>query len=639
MKKILTIAILLLPALFACDPDSKDGGSVVTSVVLSRDKVDLHVGESTTITATVLPESLGMGVVWSILDEEYAEVKDGTITAKAEGVTYAVATSADGSKKAACMVSVNPTIQYTTSIRDENGQVLSAIYGYPGQKIKLSAETSDGGIHSFTWSLEDTTVGTITADGQLTLAANASTAAGFVYDAESSVKVTTEAGYGCKIPVRSSLLNGLKVGDVFNPAGTPIIVQASETYPIGVMYQGADSPLAIPADDIDITLSNSTFQVQKAEGAYKLTTGPTTGVSTKLSVSFPGSSESIEIAELKIDKVYGITAQFAAASSSTLSFTWTEGVSAEDDIAKPYTISLYKDEECTDLEASFSIPAGDGCWKGRQPKFIFSGLTPATTYWFKVDDTTSGAEKDSPVIAGTTEAFTIVEVSSDPASEGDIILAEDFGQLCWGADEVSQSAGYDVSDAGYNTNTGKSYSSRDAVSFVGTTSQYAQRNVTGQSTAKKEAGFRLAKWAQGQYDRMYIGPGYLFLSTTNYGTHIITPKLESIPEGKTAKVKVTFHAAGKVSDGKAAVAVQHGISFNEIATGSTQTNKKKLDLASNVETITFDGGLTNLQAFEVTLDGLVNGDRIAFGPTSESAKENSNMMLLSDFTVQIIELK
>lgn len=644
MKRLITIAILLLPALFACDPNSGEGAAVATSVVLSKDKVDLHVGESVTITATVHPQSLGMGVVWSVLDEEYAEVNNGTITGKAEGVTYVIATSADGNKKAACMVSVNPTIQYTTSIRDENGQILNAIYGYPGKSMKLSAETSDGGIHSFTWSLEDTAVGTITADGQLTLAANASTAAGFVYDAESSVKVTTEAGYGCKIPVRSSLLNGLKVGDVFNPAGTPIIVQASETYPIGVMYQGADSPLAIPADDINVTLSNSTFQVQKAEGAYKLTTGPTTGVSTKLSVSFPGSSESIEIAELKIDKVYGITAQFAAASSSTLSFTWTEGVSAEDDIAKPYTIYLYKDEECTDLEVSFSIPAGDGCWKGRQPKFIFSGLTPATTYWFKVDDTTTGAEKDSPVIAGTTEAFTIVEVSSDPASEGDIILAEDFGQLCWGADEVSQSAGYDVatSSTAYNADTKKSFTSRDVAEFVGTTSQYAQRSLTAQSVAKKESGFRLAKWAQGQYARIYVGPGYLFLSTKSYGTHIITPELESIPEGKTAKVKVTFHAAGKSSGGKAALAVQHGTSFYEISSNN-QTNKASqghpVNLTTNVETITFDGGLTNLQEFEVTLDGLVNGDRIAFGPTSETANDNSNMMLLSDFTVQIIELK
>ena len=177
---------------------------------------------------------------------------------------------------------------------------------------------------------------------------------------------------------------------------------------------------------------------------------------------------------------------------------------------------------------------------------------------------------------------------------------------------------------------------------MGTTSQYAQRSLTAQSVAKKESGFRLAKWAQGQYARIYIGPGYMFLSTKSYGTHIITPELESIPEGKTAKVKVKFHAAGKSSGGKAALAVQHGTSFYEISS-SNQTNKASqghpVNLTTNVETITFDGGLTNLQAFEVTLDGLVNGDRIAFGPTSETTSDNSNMMLLSDFTVQIIELK
>lgn len=231
-------------------------------------------------------------------------------------------------------------------------------------------------------------------------------------------------------------------------------------------------------------------------------------------------------------------------------------------------------------------------------------------------------------------------VSADPASEGDIILAEDFGQMCWGADEITGAAGYDVADSGvaYNADTKKSFTSRDAAVFVKTTGQYAQRSITAQSVAKKESGFRLAKWAQGQYARIYIGPGYLFLSTTSYGTHIITPQLNNIPEGKTAKLKVTVHAAGRSSGGQAAFAVQRGISFNEISSG-TQTNKEKLDLSTNVQTITFNGGITSLEKFEVTIDGVVNGDRIAFGPTSETAKENTNMMLISDMTVEIVELK
>lgn len=638
MKRIITIAIFLLPVLFACNKNSKDGNGYATGVVLSMERVDLLVGETATITARVLPESLKMGVAWSVIDDKYAEVNGGVITAKAEGVTYVVATSADGNSKASCMVSVNPQIQYRVSIKDETGALVSGIYGYPGMTRNLQAIASDGEPHIFTWSFDDEGAGTITDAGVLTLGASESTDASYMYYAQTSLKVVTEDGCGCKIPVRSSLLAGLQVGEVFNPIGTPIIVQASETCPVSVLYQDELGTAAIPAEDVSFELTNSDdFSIEEDEGVYVLSTGPETGVSTKVNIGLPGFTEKIEIAQLKIDKVYGITAQFAGASSSTLSFTWTEGVSKEDDVAKPYTISLYKDEECTDLEVSFSIPAGDGCWNGRQPKFVLSGLAPATEYWFQVLDTTSGEEKDSPVIPATTLAFNNIMVSSDPASAGDIILAEDFGQMCWGADEITQAAGYDVSTSSYQTDVEKSFLSRDVAEFVGTTGQYAQRSIVPQAAAKREAGFRLGHWAAGQYNRLYVGPGYIFLSTKSYGNHIITPQLTSIPDGKEAQLKVTIHASGKISGGSAVIAVQHGITFNELVAG-TAVNKNKLNLTSNAKTVTYEGGITNLQTFEITLDGVVTGDRIAFGPTTESAVDENNMMLISDMTVQIVEL-
>ena len=130
MKRIILAAILLLPALFACTDNSGNGKGSATDVVLSRDNINIIVGETATITATVLPESLGMGVVWSVLDDQYADVKDGVITGKAEGVTYVVATSADGYQKAACMVSVDPPIRYSVTINNEYGMPLSELYGY-----------------------------------------------------------------------------------------------------------------------------------------------------------------------------------------------------------------------------------------------------------------------------------------------------------------------------------------------------------------------------------------------------------------------------------------------------------------------------------------------------------------------------
>lgn len=61
MKRLISIAILLLPALLACNKDSEAGTKVATSVVLSTDRLDLQVGESATITATVLPVNVDMG--------------------------------------------------------------------------------------------------------------------------------------------------------------------------------------------------------------------------------------------------------------------------------------------------------------------------------------------------------------------------------------------------------------------------------------------------------------------------------------------------------------------------------------------------------------------------------------------------
>ena len=379
-------------------------------------------------------------------------------------------------------------------------------------------------------------------------------------------------------------------------------------------------------------LTTSTVRIPGVTSSSCLLIGSLENVNTKN--RFWISDVKVQIVSL--EETPDISASFVQSSSSTLTFSWTEGVSAADDVSKPYTISLYSDAACSNEVVSFSIPANASCWKDKTPRFVFTGLESATTYWFKVMDTGSGTV--SKAVSAATDAFTNVEVSSDAAAEGDVILAEDFGQMCWGADEVSQAAGYDVSDVSYSTDTGKSYTSRDAVSFVGITGQYAQRSLTAQATAKKESGFRLAAWAQGQYNRIYIGPGYLFLSTKSYGTHLITPALNNIPAGMKARVEVTLHAAGMASGNNAILAVQHGIGFNNVSS-SSQTNKNKLDLASNTQTITFTGGITKLQEFTVTLDGLVQGDRIAFGPTSESASATTNMMLITDIIVRIAGLE
>ena len=74
MKKILLL-ILCCTALFACNKNSGVYLGEATSVVVSKSKLDLHVGETATLTATVHPTSLGMAVTWASLDEEIAKKK------------------------------------------------------------------------------------------------------------------------------------------------------------------------------------------------------------------------------------------------------------------------------------------------------------------------------------------------------------------------------------------------------------------------------------------------------------------------------------------------------------------------------------------------------------------------------------
>ena len=76
----------------------------VASITLSKTSLNLEVGGSETITATVLPEGVKVETVWSSSDESVATVKDGEICAV--GVGTATITATAGAKSAKCTVNV-----------------------------------------------------------------------------------------------------------------------------------------------------------------------------------------------------------------------------------------------------------------------------------------------------------------------------------------------------------------------------------------------------------------------------------------------------------------------------------------------------------------------------------------------------
>lgn len=622
LKYIFTLVLSTL-AVIACTKNEGNGGVRASSVVLSQDNVNLLKGESATLTATVLPASLGMGVTWEVLDSEYVSCNNGVLTALKQGVTYVVATSTDGAAKASCLVNVNPSLLYSVSLKNAQGQPISNVTGYPGMSAALTPVASDGKAHTYTWKLEDTAVASVSTDGVVTLNAVPSSDENFLYDAKTYLTVISEDGCGCKIPVSGNLLNGVSVGGSFYPAGQAIPIYESTTYDIAVLYQGVDAQEAIPADAIDMELSNTNgFTLKKADGAYTLTTG-TTGGSSKLSITVPGTSGKSEIAKFKVDKVYPIQSSLFASTSSTLVYTWTAGVSASEDVSKAYTLTIYKDEDCTIVDQSLDIPANCAGWNTNQPRISIGGLQPSTTYWMRVVNTTDNLE--SNVVEATTSAFTVVEMPAEVTTTG-VALAEDFGELRWDFDLPFSGAGYKPSSSSNFANT--------AVSAWRKPGDSGEMTFKGQGTAL--ASSRLKNWITDT--DVYIHPGYLKLGTAKTRGWIITPEF-TVPEGKTVVVSVTITACavnGSQDKDWAVAVLTPEMSGANPSAHTASFDWPDVNDKTSYQLIPFSSD--NVWTTEtITGLNLHHGDRIAFGG-KKGGDLTKGRIQISDIVVTVTEI-
>ena len=106
----------------------------VESVILDKASVELKVGKTVQLAATVLPENAtNKAVIWSTSDASVATVENGLVTAVAKGTATITVTTLDGSKTAACEVTVkagsgnggSSIAQYTITVKQADGGVIS----------------------------------------------------------------------------------------------------------------------------------------------------------------------------------------------------------------------------------------------------------------------------------------------------------------------------------------------------------------------------------------------------------------------------------------------------------------------------------------------------------------------------------
>ena len=334
-------------------------------------------------------------------------------------------------------------------------------------------------------------------------------------------------------------------------------------------------------------------------------------------------------------------ASLARSTSSTLTFTWSpSGFSnASADIAHPYTFGLYTDKACSSPVVEWSSPASAAYWRGKSPRFIFSGLDGGKTSYFKA--TATDLSQSTSVIAGTTPTWQNVQIGSfGSASAGKTILAEDFSELVWYGDPSDDAVGY-VPD-GYASLT--------------TVTKATGSNPTGFSLKQGADECRLfhpswgmlnsimttrqkdwGEWTEGSSALSCCHAGFLKLGAEKYSCLYLTPRLQSIPADKKAKLRVRFKAARYYDDpGVARIGVFHDDTQMTAANDLVMPSGTYTGLIYNIP-------LTNeWQEYAYEVDGITSMDRIAIGPDRSTAGTTAGTdqlrMLLDEVRIEIVSL-
>lgn len=129
------------------------------SVKLDKTELEIYVGGSEKLTATITPEDVdNNSVTWSSSATDIATVgADGTVTGVKEGTAVITVTTVDGGKTATCNVTVTPAPAVIITGETFFGEGLA----FGGEMVKLTADKE------VTWSSSDETIAKVDAEGNV----------------------------------------------------------------------------------------------------------------------------------------------------------------------------------------------------------------------------------------------------------------------------------------------------------------------------------------------------------------------------------------------------------------------------------------------------------------------------------------
>lgn len=269
------------------------------SVTLSKSEILLEIGETETLTATVLPvDVLNKNVTWSSSNEAVARITaDGTVTAIAKGVATITATASNG-VKGTCTIyvaSVSPksiTVEpeSLTLTRGEKGMLTATVW---------PAEAAD---YTLTWESSDRSVATVARTGQVNAIA----------PGEAVITITTSNGVSATVPVTVKDREYPVAGITFNTYRTTVVEGESFDIVATVLPANAtDKTLTWTSSDETVAVVENGHVTTVAPGSVVITATAVTGVKAECQVTVTAKEipviypESVTLSQTALTVAYG----------------------------------------------------------------------------------------------------------------------------------------------------------------------------------------------------------------------------------------------------------------------------------------------------------------------------------------------
>ena len=316
----LCISLSLACGFAACGGE-EDTGIPVASVGFNKNVLELEVGETYKLNATVLPSNAtDKTLIWSSSDSDVASVSDGLITARKEG--EAEITAKSGNKQAVCTVTVKPetdvTVPVTSVTLNQSVYTLAIGASYTLIPTVLPANATDRQVkwsssNEKTVTVSDRGVIQAIAEGTSTIKAEAGgKSATCAVTVEKTIVAVTEVTLD-----RTSLT--LKVNETFTLSATVAPENATDK---AVKWTTSNSGVVRVSNGTVTAVGEGTAKITAAAGGKSASCTVTVKNAEPEFIPVDSVTLNRESLELKVDETFTLTALIAPSDATETEIIW-----------------------------------------------------------------------------------------------------------------------------------------------------------------------------------------------------------------------------------------------------------------------------------------------------------------------------